>query len=89
MIPEMHKEDTREMEELIEILEDLNPDVDYRTCTDIMTGGYLTSFDFVVLISQISQVFNVRIPVGNIRPEQFDSVEMIMKLIEKLWEEGC
>ncbi len=76
------------MEELIEILEDLNPDVDYHTCTDIMTGGYLTSFDFVVLISRISQAFDVRIPVGKIKPEQYDSVPMIMALIEKLREEG-
>ena len=31
------------MEKLIEILEDLNPEVDYYTCTNIIDGHYLDS----------------------------------------------
>ena len=31
------------MEKLIEILEELNPDVDYKTCEDLVDGRYLDS----------------------------------------------
>ena len=29
------------MDELLEILEDIKPNVDFKTCTDLIDGGYL------------------------------------------------
>lgn len=72
------------MEELIEILKDINPDVEYENCMDLMTGGYLTSFDLVVLISEIAETFQVKIPAEQILPENFESVQSIYHLIQKL-----
>lgn len=72
------------MEELIEILEDINPDVEYKTCTDLVSGGYITSFEIVVLVSEIAETFNVKIPAEQIIPENFESVESIYALIQKL-----
>ena len=72
------------MEELIEILEDINPDVEYKTCTDLISGGYITSFEIVVLVSEIAETFNVKIPAEQIIPENFESVESIYALIQKL-----
>lgn len=72
------------MEELIEILEDINPDVEYETCEDLMSGGYLTSFDLVVLISEIAETFQVKIPADQIIPENFESMQKIYQLIQTL-----
>ena len=72
------------MEKLIEILEDINPDVEYKTCTDLVSGGYITSFEIVVLVSEIAETFNVKIPAEQIIPENFESVESIYALIQKL-----
>jgi len=76
------------MERLIEILEDINPDVDYKECTTLMEDGYLTSFDMVVLVVEIEESFGVKIPVENINPDYFNSVQDIYELIRKLKEEA-
>jgi len=75
------------MEELIEILEDINPDVDYRTCTTLVDGEVLTSFELVVLVTQIGEVFGVTIPPDQIVPENFNSAASIYQMIEKLESE--
>ena len=38
------------MDELLEILEDIKPNVDFKTCTDLIDGGYLDSFDIPLLV---------------------------------------
>ncbi len=75
------------MDELIEILEDINPDVDYHTCTALVDDEVLTSFELVVLVTQISEVFGVTIPPDQIIPENFNSAASIYQMIEKL-EDG-
>ena len=47
------------MEELLTILGDLHPEVDFTTAKDLVTGGILDSFDIVSLISEINEEFDV------------------------------
>ncbi len=75
------------MEELIEILEDINPDIDYTTRTGLVKDGILTSFDLVLLMSEISDTFGVSIPPHRIKPENFDSAEVIFNLIQEIKED--
>ena len=75
------------MEELIEILEDINPDVDYNACQNLVDDGILTSFELVVLVTQINDAFDVSIPPAWIVPENFNSAAAIYQMIERL-EEG-
>ena len=72
------------METLLEILEDLLPDVEFEGRTDLVESGDLDSLTILNLISDISDEFGVTIQVGEVVPENFDSVEAIMALIEKL-----
>lgn len=72
------------METLLEILEDLIPGVDLEGRTDLVESGDLDSMAILNLISDISDEFDVTIPVGEVVPENFDSPEAIMALIEKL-----
>lgn len=75
------------MEKLIEILEDLNPGVDYENTTDLIDGRYLDSLTILSLISEVEEEFDVEIPTVEIIPANFNSVEKIYELIEKLQEE--
>lgn len=75
------------MEKLIEILEELNPDVDYNTCEDLVDGRHLDSLTILSLISEIEDAFDVEIPTVEIIPANFNSAKSIMALIEKLQEE--
>lgn len=66
------------MKELMEILEDLLPGIPLEGRTD------LDSMTILNLISDISDEFDVEIPVSEVVPENFQSPEAIMALIEKL-----
>lgn len=75
------------MEKLIEILEELQPDVDYKTCNDLVDGRHLDSLTILSLISEIEDNFDVQIPTVEIIPANFNSAKKIWELIEKLQEE--
>ena len=75
------------MEKLIEILEGLNPDIDYETCENLIDGRYLDSLTILALISEIEDEFDVEIPTVEIIPANFNSVKNIYNLIEKLQED--
>lgn len=69
------------MEKLYALLEEIRPDVDFRNVNTLVTDGYIDSFDIVTIIASIEDEFSVEIPVDSMLPENFDSVENIMKLI--------
>lgn len=75
------------MEKLIEILEGLNPDVDYETCEDLVDGRHLDSLTILSLISEIEDEFDVEIPTVDIIPANFNSAKSIWNLIEKKLED--
>lgn len=76
------------MEALLRILEDLHPEVDFTTNKSLIDDKILDSFDIITLIAEISEEYDVRIPVEEIVPENFNSAESIYKLIQRLQDEG-
>lgn len=75
------------MEKLIEILKELNPEVDYETCENLIDGRYLDSLTILSLISEIEDAFDVEIPTVEIIPSNFNSAKKIWELIQKQQEE--
>ena len=75
------------MEQLLEILSGLHPDVDFSETTDLVDDGILDSLDIVTLVTEIHAEFDVMIPAEEIVPENFNSVEALWTLIERLDEE--
>lgn len=76
------------MEELLDILEGIKPGYDFKSSKTLIDDGVLVSMDIIKLVSEISDEFDVEIEVTDLVPENFNSVEAMMKLIEKLEEEG-
>ncbi|MCR5617648.1 MAG: acyl carrier protein [Clostridiales bacterium] len=75
------------MEELIKILKDLHPDVDFDTCETLIDDKILDSFDIVSVISEINEEFDVVIPAEEIIPENFNSAKALYALIKKIEDE--
>ena len=75
------------MEQLLAILSELHPDVDFESTSDLIDDGILDSLDIVTLVTEINSVFDVTIPAEEIVPENFNSAEALMALIERLDEE--
>ncbi|MBQ9085757.1 MAG: acyl carrier protein [Clostridia bacterium] len=75
------------MEQLLEILRSMHPDVDFSAAMDLIDDGILDSLDIVTLVTEINSVFDVTIPAEEIVPENFNSADALMALINKLDEE--
>lgn len=72
------------MKQLLTILEELHPDVDFRKETRLAQDGILDSFDIVTLVSEIEDAYGVLIPPEKLLPENFDSIQSIFALIREL-----
>ena len=72
------------MEELLEILDDIRPDLDYTAQKNLMGEKLLTSFDVLAIVSEISEAFGIRISAAEIKPENFNSAEAMWAMITRL-----
>lgn len=75
------------MEELIEILSGLHPDVDFATHESLIDDKILDSFDIVTLIAEIDSEFDVEVKAEDIVPENFNSAKALYQMIERLMDE--
>lgn len=74
-------------EELLGILEELRPDVDFEAEKKLITGGILESFDIVSLVGELSDAFDIELHVEDLVPDNFNSIEGMLELIERLQDE--
>lgn len=75
------------MEELLEILRDLHPEIDFETCDTLIDDQILDSFDIVTIVSEIDGTFDVAIPAEELVPENFNSAKALYALVERLQDE--
>ncbi len=75
------------MEELLEILEDIDPDIDYTTADHLIDGKLLDSFSIVSLVSEIANTFDIEISPKYLVPENFNSAAAMWSMICRLREE--
>jgi len=72
------------VERLMEILEGIRPDVDFANETSLIDGGFLDSFDIASIIAELDDEYDITIRVTELKPENFNSTEAIMKMVERL-----
>ena len=75
-------------EQIIEILEDIQPEADYETCQTLIDDHILTSLDVLSLVAELEDEFDVTIPTDEIIPSNFNSVDSIAAMVDRLQEEG-
>ena len=76
------------MDELLKILNELHPDVDFASQEHLIDDVILDSLDIVSLISEINDVFDVTITAKDIIPANFNSAQALYALIQRLEDEG-
>ena len=75
------------MEELMAILEEARPDVDFEKETALIDQEILDSFDIISIVSEINDHFDISINVNDLLPENFNSAKAIYELISRLLNE--
>lgn len=75
------------MEELLTILEDIQPGVDYKTCTALIDDHILDSFGILSLVSEMEDAFDIEVSPAELVAENFNSAESLWKMICRLKED--
>lgn len=75
------------MDELMNILMEIDPDIDYETEDQLIDGKVLDSFSIVNLVAQISDVFDIDISPKYLIPENFNSAEAMWEMIQTIQDE--
>lgn len=75
------------MERLLKVLEDIREDVDFKTCTTLIEDEVLDSFDVIQIVTALDDEYDIEIPASEVIPENFNSAEAILKMVNRLMEE--
>lgn len=75
------------MNEILEILNGVHPEVDYETETGLIDKRIFDSFDIVTIVGDLMDTFDVEITAEHMVPSNFNSAEAIYKLIKSLEDE--
>ena len=70
-------------ETLIDLLSDTCPGIDFENETALIDDGLLESLDIVAIVTEIMDAFDVVITVDDLLPENFNSVDAMLALIEQ------
>ena len=74
------------MEKIIEILRDIDDSIEWEKEQGLIDRRLLDSFGVISLVSELEDSFMVEIEAGEMVPENFNSVEAIYGMIQRLQE---
>ncbi|MBF7045288.1 acyl carrier protein [Campylobacter volucris] len=72
------------MNNILEILQNVKPGVDYKTNQDLVSNGIISSFDILQIIMELEAKFDIEIQPQHIEPENFNSASAIMAMVERI-----
>lgn len=71
------------MNELIALLRELNPNIDFANGKALVSGGEIDSIDIVEIIDIIETHYNIHLSGSDIDPDNFEDVDKIYSMITK------
>lgn len=74
------------MEELLKILKEIRPDVDFEHETKLIDDEILDSFDIISIVGELNVHYDIEINVEDLEPDNFNTVQAMLELVEKLQE---
>ena len=70
------------MEQLLKILNETCPGIDFEKEAALIDDGILESLDIVSIVGEIMDEFGVELNVDDLLPENFNSARAMMDLID-------
>lgn len=67
---------------VLNILKDTRPEFDFNSDINFIDEGYLDSFDLITIVSDLESKFDIKINGSMIVPENFNSLDSIVKLVQ-------
>ena len=73
-------------EEILEILTEICPDVDFETEDELIDGGVIDSFAVIQIVTELMEHFNIFIDADDIEPENLNSLDNICEMVKSKME---
>ena len=73
-------------EEILEILTEICPDVDFETENELIDGGVIDSFAVIQIVTELMEHFNIFIDADDIEPENLNSLDNICEMVKSKME---
>jgi acyl carrier protein len=70
-------------QKIINILQEIRPEFDFRQDINFIEDGMLDSFDIVTLVTSLDEHYGISIDGMDILPENFVSIDSIVNLLIK------
>lgn len=70
-------------QKIINMIKKFNTDGIFEENSDLFAKGIIDSFAVVTLVSEIEEKFNIELEAEDIIPENFQTINAIMVLVEK------
>jgi acyl carrier protein len=61
--------------------------VDFVNEKKLIDNGVLDSFDIISIVNELNEHYDIEIDVDDLEPDNFNTVEAMLELIEKLQNE--
>jgi len=75
------------MDKLLQILEGVRPDIDFANAKKLVDDHMLDSFDIIQIVNELNEAYDIEINVVDLEPDNFNTAEAILNLVEKLANE--
>ena len=72
------------MDKLLEVLEEIRPDVDFKNNKKLIDDGVLDSLNILEIVSELCDTFDIEISPADIILSNFNSAEAMLAMIERL-----
>ena len=69
-------------ERVLAVCKEVDPSIDFEA-GNLITGEVLDSVTLVELVSELMEEFDIDIPYEDIVPENFDSIDAMVDVVEK------
>ena len=76
------------MDDLLEILEDIDPDNDYENDEHLIDDAHLDSLSLLQLVSELEDTLDIQVTPTELIPANFNSAKAIWAMVQRLQQEG-
>lgn len=70
-------------ERILELLEGIQPDIDFENETALIDDSLLESFDVIQIVTSLMDEFDIFIDADDIEPENLNSLDAICAMVER------
>ena len=75
------------MNEFLKELKSIRKDVDFEHEDKLVESGILASFDIIQIVMMIESVYEVKVPVTELKPNNFNSAAAMYAMVQRLEDE--